>query len=105
MTGRLHPDDLAAIAQQIAALPREPAAPRLLTADEAAALLGVPASWVRAEARAARIPHVRLGKYVRFDAGELEVWWRSRARGPWRTNGAAARAAGAGPVAGRGNSR
>lgn len=62
----------------------------LLDAQGAAALLNVPASWVLAEARADRIPHVRLGRYVRFDADELAVWWRARARGPWRTRGAAA---------------
>ena len=53
-------------------------------------LLHVPASWVLAEARAERIPHVRLGRYVRFDADELGAWWKSRARGPWRDRGAAA---------------
>jgi excisionase family DNA binding protein len=62
----------------------------LLTADQAGALLGVPASWMLAEARADRVPHVRLGRYVRFDADELAAWWRSRARGPWRDRGAAA---------------
>jgi excisionase family DNA binding protein len=56
----------------------------LMRAEEAAEQLGVPKSWVLAEARADRIPHVRLGKYVRFDPRELEVWWRSRARGPRR---------------------
>src|SRR3954469_22719054 len=70
----------------------------LLTAKEAGALLNVPASWVLAEARADRIPHVRLGRYVRFEADELAMWWRSRARGPWR--GGAAPAAGAGGVGG-----
>ena len=62
----------------------------LLDAQQAAALLNVPASWVAAEARANRIPHVKLGRYVRFDADELEMWWRERARGPWRDRGAAA---------------
>jgi excisionase family DNA binding protein len=62
----------------------------LLTADQAGALLNVPASWVLAEARADRIPHVRLGRYVRFEADELTEYWRSRARGPWRDRGAAA---------------
>lgn len=62
----------------------------LLTAEQAGELLGVPASWVLAEARADRIPHVRLGRYVRFDADELALWWRSRAQGPWRSTGAAA---------------
>jgi excisionase family DNA binding protein len=57
--------------------------PRLLIdASAAAELLGVPSSWVLAQARGDRIPHVRLGRYVRFDPGELEVWWRGRMRGP-----------------------
>ncbi len=43
----------------------------LLDADGAAGLLSVPASWVLSEARAERIPHVRLGRYVRFDSDEL----------------------------------
>ena len=62
----------------------------LVDARGAAAMLGVPASWVMAEARADRIPHVRLGRYVRFDPDELREWWRSRRRGPWRSRGAAA---------------
>lgn len=62
----------------------------LLTAEQAAELLSVPPSWVLAEARADRIPHVRLGRYVRFDADELAAWWQTRARGPWRDRGAAA---------------
>jgi hypothetical protein len=56
----------------------------LLDAKGAGALLNVPATWVLAEARADRIPHVRLGRYVRFDAAELQIWWQSRRRGPWR---------------------
>jgi excisionase family DNA binding protein len=72
----------------------------LLDAAAAAELLAVPKSWVLAEARADRIPHVRLGKYVRFEAAELEAWWQSRRRGPWRSAGAAAASArtGSGPV-------
>lgn len=62
----------------------------LLDAEQAAALLNVPKTWVLAEARANRIPHVRLGRYVRFVGDELETWWLSRANGPWRSNGAAA---------------
>jgi hypothetical protein len=54
---------------------------------------------VLAEARADRIPHVRLGRYVRFDAGELQAWWLSRRRGPWRSNRPkAASASPGGPV-------
>ena len=65
----------------------------LLDATEAGRLLAVPASWVLAEARANRIPHVRLGRYVRFSAEELEEWWRARMRGPWRARGTASRTA------------
>lgn len=54
----------------------------LTDADGAADLLGVPKTWVLAEARADRIPHVRLGRYVRFEPVELERWWQARRRGP-----------------------
>lgn len=77
--------------------------PPLLTAEGAADLLSVPKSWVLAEARADRIPHVRLGRYVRFDADELTAWWRGRARGPWRGHGGAAAAAGRGGARGDAN--
>jgi excisionase family DNA binding protein len=62
----------------------------LIDANGAAELLSVPRSWVLSEARAARIPHVRLGRYVRFDPDELAAWWQTRARGPWRDRGEAA---------------
>lgn len=57
--------------------------PSLLDAAGAAKLLNVPATWILAEARADRIPHIRLGRYVRFDPDSLEAWWRTtRSRGP-----------------------
>jgi excisionase family DNA binding protein len=46
----------------------------LLTVEEVAALLKVSKSWVyehtrsRAVPRSERLPHVKVGKYVRFDA-------------------------------------
>jgi excisionase family DNA binding protein len=46
----------------------------LLTAEQAAELLAVPPSWLLAQARAGKIPHVRLGRYVRFSADELAAW-------------------------------
>lgn len=56
---------------------------QLIDASAAAELLSVPVSWVRAEARADRIPHVRLGRYVRFDPAELFEWAHNgRHRGP-----------------------
>jgi hypothetical protein len=54
----------------------------LLDAKAAGLLLNVPASWLLQEARAERVPHVRLGRYVRFDRDELAAWRESQARGP-----------------------
>ena len=54
----------------------------LLDAEQAAELLNVSKWWVRQEARANRIPHVHLGRNVRFDADALEQWWRARVQGP-----------------------
>ncbi len=65
-----------------ATYPEEQGAPRLVDAAQAGELLGVPKSWVLGEARADRIPHVRLGRYVRFEPVELERWWAARRRGP-----------------------
>lgn len=55
---------------------------RLLDDEEAAALLGVPASWVASEARRNRIPHFMLGKYRRYRRDELLAWVDARAHGP-----------------------
>lgn len=56
--------------------------PALLTAQEAAEFLAVPSTWVLGEARCGRLPHVRLGRYVRFQQAALEVWLANRAYGP-----------------------
>ena len=49
---------------------------RLLTVDEVADRLGVTKEWVWAQARAGRIPHVRLGRYRRFREEAIEEWLR-----------------------------
>jgi excisionase family DNA binding protein len=46
---------------------------RLLTAEELATRLGVPSKWPLAQARAGHIPHVRLGRYVRFDPADVDA--------------------------------
>lgn len=58
----------------------------LLDAKQAGRLLAVPHTWLLAEARHDRIPHIRFGRYVRFDPDELEHWWRARMRGPINGN-------------------
>ena len=47
---------------------------RLLTAEEIADRLGMRIDWVWAQARAGRIPHVRLGRYRRFRESAIEAW-------------------------------
>ena len=50
---------------------------KLLTVSEVAEMLSVPVSWVYEHTRGRglqRIPHVKLGKYVRFDALEIRNW-------------------------------
>lgn len=61
---------------------------RLLTADELAERLGMKTEWVWAQARAGRIPHVRLGRYRRFRESAVEEWLREL-----ETGGATNRAA------------
>ena len=54
---------------------------RLLTAEEVAERLGMRTDWVWAHARAGRIPHVRLGRFVRFRAESIEQWLEEIERG------------------------
>jgi excisionase family DNA binding protein len=54
----------------------------LIDAKAAGRLLGVPHTWLLAQARAGRIPHHRLGHYVRFDAADLRRWLQESRRGP-----------------------
>jgi excisionase family DNA binding protein len=49
-------------------------ADRLLAATEVAELLCVPVSWVREHTRSGAIPHVPLGRYVRYDRGDVLAW-------------------------------
>jgi hypothetical protein len=57
----------------------------LLTVEELAGRLRVPASWVREQTRSRSLqgdplPHLRLGRYIRFQWGspELKAWLRRR---------------------------
>ncbi len=49
----------------------------LFTVDELAARLKVPRSWVYQRARlrgSGRLPHVKLGKYLRFEEEAVRAW-------------------------------
>ena len=57
----------------------------LLTAEDLAKRLRVPPSWIREQTRTRSLdgdplPHLRLGRYIRFRWGspELEAWLRRR---------------------------
>jgi excisionase family DNA binding protein len=54
---------------------------RLLTAEDVAGMLGMGTDWIYAQVRANRIPHVRLGRYVRFRAESIDQWIREIERG------------------------
>jgi excisionase family DNA binding protein len=55
---------------------------RLLTAPEVADLLAVPESWVREATREGRLPHLKLGRYRRYQRSEIESWLQSQKAGP-----------------------
>ena len=58
-----------------------PGADRILTVPEIAEMLRVPRSWVYDHVRCdgeERLPHFKLGKYVRFHASAIRDWLRDR---------------------------
>ncbi len=57
---------------------------KLLTAPEVAERLSVPESWVRAETRAGRMPHLALGRYRRYDWQAVTDWLAEQRAGQWR---------------------
>ena len=58
----------------------------LLTVDDVATLLKVSRSWVyehtrrRGTPRSERLPHIKIGKYVRFEAGALRAFLDKKCR-------------------------
>lgn len=54
---------------------------RHLTADEVAERLGIPVYSVYALAREGEIPHLRIGRRVRFREEDLEAWEDSLVEG------------------------
>jgi excisionase family DNA binding protein len=55
---------------------------RLLTADQAASLLQVPASWLRKKAAAGLIAHTRIGRHLRFSTSDLQNLVKNGHRAP-----------------------
>jgi excisionase family DNA binding protein len=85
--GELHPDTLGgAIGGVERAASSGDDLQELLTVDEVAALLKVSRSWVyehtraRGTPRSERLPHIKVGKYVRFEARALRAFIRKKCR-------------------------
>jgi excisionase family DNA binding protein len=58
--------------------------PELLTIQEIADKLKVPISWIYARTRKRsndNIPHIRIGKYLRFEEAEVTTWLQSQREG------------------------
>jgi excisionase family DNA binding protein len=46
----------------------------LLTAKDVADRLAVPESWVREATRQDRLPHIHLGRYIRYHHTAIDHW-------------------------------
>ena len=54
---------------------------QLLTARQVAQLLAVPESWVREATRQNTLPHLRLGRYRRYQQAHIEAWLNEQQHG------------------------
>jgi excisionase family DNA binding protein len=70
VAGTIFEADAAAAAVQ----PQEAVGSGLVSAEAAAAMLSVDAQCLLRQAREGRIPHVRLGRYVRFDPAAIAAY-------------------------------
>lgn len=51
------------------------------TVDDVARKFNVPKSWIYVAVASGKLPHVRIGKYVRFRPDDIESYLRSQQRG------------------------
>ncbi len=54
---------------------------QLISIDEAAEFLKVEKTWIYSQTRQGKIPHFKVGKYVRFRKEELQAWLGRHQRG------------------------
>ena len=69
LQARRDADDL--LGERVRLEPSRRASIRLLDASGLSELFGIDATWFLTRSRENRIPHVRIGKYVRFDPEEI----------------------------------
>jgi excisionase family DNA binding protein len=65
---------LSARGEQMELEPRIGLSEPLLKPEEAAELLTVKVSWIYEAVRVGRLPHLRVGKHIRFTRPDLERW-------------------------------
>jgi excisionase family DNA binding protein len=56
---------------------------KLLTVEQVAEMLNVPVSWVygHTSGKGARLPHVKVGRLLRFHRADIEAWIASHTHG------------------------
>jgi excisionase family DNA binding protein len=54
---------------------------RYVNIKEVESFTGLPRSWIYAKAAAGEIPHLKVGKYLRFRLTEVEAWLAQHRRG------------------------
>jgi excisionase family DNA binding protein len=64
----------------------QPRGERLLSAAEVAEILAVPVTWVREATRAGLLPHVRLGRYARYERDQILDWVTQQRSGRAQTS-------------------
>jgi excisionase family DNA binding protein len=64
--------------EQDGSLPSTALVEPLLDADAVARLLSVKPSWIYEAVRSRRIPHVKIGRHIRFIRSDLDVWIRDQ---------------------------
>ena len=62
--------------------PQDAAGTGLLSAEAAAVVLSVDPQWLLRQAREGRIPHARIGRYVRFDPAAIAAYCARPPRPP-----------------------
>lgn len=55
---------------------------RLISPKELAEKTGLPISWIYAKTESNALPHLKLGRYVRFVPSEVSRWFEAQHRGP-----------------------
>lgn len=66
------------VVEPIASNARRPLAEPLLDATDAARLLSVRPSWIYEAVRTGRLPHLKIGRHIRFLRSDLENWVLSK---------------------------